>query len=205
VPRNELLQETKRKLGGVTTQAVHARMTSKQKEFAPVSRPDALALVAIDAGIDITKYLEESSVSRIREILKGTSRTKSNKPPQRSNGRSLDVNKSSSKTVYIGREVKLDDPLLTPTMLQDAKHMAQDVYPKIYVFENSVRLFIITVMEKAHGKAWWATHAPNDVQKTVASRQLDEQKSSLARTARSSRNFLLRRRSPQKNRCDKLA
>jgi len=30
-----------------------------------------------------------------------------------------------------------------------------NVYPIIYVFENSVRMFVQKIMEKNHGKDWW--------------------------------------------------
>lgn len=50
------------------------------------------------------------------------------------------------------------------------------VYPKLYVFENSIRNVIMRVLRAKHGKDWWAKCAPIDVQKTVAGRKAKETK-----------------------------
>jgi hypothetical protein len=50
------------------------------------------------------------------------------------------------------------------------------VYPKLYVFENSIRNVIVRVLRAKHGNNWWAGCAPTNVQKTVADRKVHEAK-----------------------------
>ncbi len=48
--------------------------------------------------------------------------------------------------------------------------MAERVYLLLYLFENSVRQFIIRVLTRIHGDAWWAT-VPIDTKRKVQLRK----------------------------------
>lgn len=72
------------------------------------------------------------------------------------------------------RSKELDDPLLPPSVKDEARRMAE-VYPYLYVFENSVRNFIQTAMEKAHGHHWWDGHVGKGVREEVDRRIKEEE------------------------------
>lgn len=48
-------------------------------------------------------------------------------------------------------------PFLDYSVEQDAKKMAETPYYILYLFENSIRKFIDTVLRKKHGNNWWST------------------------------------------------
>jgi len=52
------------------------------------------------------------------------------------------------------KDTEIDDPILQPRIIEDAKKMGE-VYPVIYIFENSVRNFIRKAMDKAYPEGWW--------------------------------------------------
>jgi hypothetical protein len=60
-------------------------------------------------------------------------------------------------------------------MIEEAKKMA-GVYPVVYVFENSVRSLIMSVMTKKHGEDWFKTKVSGKVQKRVQERIDNEDK-----------------------------
>jgi Swt1-like HEPN len=49
-----------------------------------------------------------------------------------------------------------------------------ELYPVVYVFENSVRRFVATVMEKSFGNNWWADKVNPKIQQGVEVRRLAE-------------------------------
>lgn len=60
--------------------------------------------------------------------------------------------------------------LLTPGMIKQAAEMAE-VYPFVYILENSFRELILITLEKKHGKDWWSKATiSSDVRKKVDSR-----------------------------------
>jgi hypothetical protein len=51
-----------------------------------------------------------------------------------------------------------------------------EVYPKMYLLENSIRSVINRVLTAKHGKDWWDTQAPSAVRKLVQGRKDKEDK-----------------------------
>lgn len=49
---------------------------------------------------------------------------------------------------------KSDDPFIDNLMFNAANNNAE-IYPIIYIFENSVRNFVVAVMKKNYGNDWW--------------------------------------------------
>lgn len=64
-------------------------------------------------------------------------------------------------------------PNLPPSVINDAKRMS-DVYPYFYVFENSVRYFIMTTLEDEYGKDWWVKRVNNTINRASMKRRDDE-------------------------------
>jgi hypothetical protein len=54
--------------------------------------------------------------------------------------------------------------------------MARNVYPVMYVFENSVRELVRRVMSREFGDGWWDAKAPDKVRNKVAGRMQEEKR-----------------------------
>lgn len=149
VPSTELRRATQDKLGLRTRQALENRAKTLQKKYGPMSLDEAIALMAHDAGINVSKYLSSMGRDRIRQIEQHRAILDSPEARQRATSRVPRV-----INVVIGGDFDLSDPILPLSVLSDAKAMA-NVYAKLYVFENSVREVINRVMSKRYGDSWW--------------------------------------------------
>jgi len=132
---------------------------------------DGIYLLAAQSGINLNKYLPREKVSEIRELL---FRIKQDEPLSRSL-------KSTSKKIIpkiisttVGKEFKISDPLLTQSILEESKNMSEQVYPLLYVFENSVRMMISYVMQKKYGSNWWDINISTDIRNEVK-RRIDKE------------------------------
>lgn len=71
--------------------------------------------------------------------------------------------------VSFSDDLKIPNPGLPDHILLDAKKMLS-VYPYLYLFENSVRNFIIDVMAQKHGPEWWKQKVGNPIQSKAEDR-----------------------------------
>lgn len=140
----ELLQtKTKR-----TPQRIYQMIEAKRKEHGfAISKETAAYVVAGENGIDISDYLDEDELRKVREIIDSS-------VPTATRPRSPIKPTPDQITVSFEKGLKVQDPYLPKRLLEDAKRMA-NVYPVVYVFENSVRNLILSVMEAKFGKDWW--------------------------------------------------
>jgi len=86
--------------------------------------------------------------------------------------------KQANRTVYIGKNIEFEDPLLSKIVLDDAKRMTY-IYGVIYIFENSLREVIRVIMTKKYGSDWWEKMTNpkiENIKKKVKSRKEDEKK-----------------------------
>jgi hypothetical protein len=139
-------------------------------DHGPMSTQEATYVIAHQAGLDLTKYLDPDGVNRVRDLIP--------KGPQETT--SAPIKKTSRNTkrctvVRIEPNIPQVDALLSTTLAEDAKKMAL-VYPKYYVLENSVRVVIKRILEKTHGKNWWKLKVANPVQVKVTERMQNEAK-----------------------------
>lgn len=54
--------------------------------------------------------------------------------------------------------------------------MSENVYPLLYILENSIREVILRVMQNKYGDDWWDTKVPNPIKKEVQDRINHENK-----------------------------
>ncbi len=54
--------------------------------------------------------------------------------------------------------------------------MAEEVYPLLYVFENSARTLVARVLRARHGSDWWESRVPERIRNVVKLRKDDEAK-----------------------------
>ena len=126
--RNSLLAKLK-----VTPQRMSQKIAGIKKQYGPMSTEDGTYLLAHNEGLDLSKFLARDTVDRIRGMV-GTKGGAPALQPARK-GKSP----SPARTpVRIGRQVDATDPLLPPSVIADAKDMAE-IYPHLYILENSIR------------------------------------------------------------------
>ncbi len=136
----------------VSANTIYSGIHKVRKRFGnSISKEEASYIYASDLGIDIYKYLKDNAEfrSHVSGLISSVQRTSSdNKVVKKVSGKPKII-----KILKI-KETQIDDPLLPQRVIVDAKKMAE-VYPLIYIFENSARNFIRKAMNKAFPEGWW--------------------------------------------------
>lgn len=156
---------------GVSQQRLSQRVAQVKRLYGPMSTEDGTYVLAHQQGLDLTKYLDVPTVDRVRGLLpKEAGQTTPAPVPRRQT-----TKKAATRAVRIAPGMEVVDAMLPASVAEAAKKMA-DVYPKFYVFENSLRNVIKRVLSAKYGKNWWATRSPTDVQNRVKDRKGKETK-----------------------------
>lgn len=138
-----------------------------------------LGYIANDLKIKLRRYYSQEIIEKIK-----SANTKFNSSSnQKSNKKNISKSRDSySKTLTIKLNQKINeikDPLLPQNVINEARDMSF-VYPIIYLFENSIRNFIIIVMETEFGRNWWNdkitkhNHLKKSISDVVESRKKEE-------------------------------
>jgi hypothetical protein len=159
------------KLGGVSRQAINERAQRLARRL-PMSPEDAEYVIAHQQGVPLGRYLDADTLTRISGYvtqLNGVAAQRQSAAPKA---------KATAKQVVVEiGGIKIDAvPGLTPAHAKEAKIMAEKVYPVLYVFENSVRDVIASVLEANFGADWWEKAVPDPIKKEVAKRMKKEGK-----------------------------
>jgi len=130
--------------------------------------------VAYELGIPIKiirKYFDEEVIKNVRSFLQPE------KPEKRESRKVIKektIVKIKSLKINLDKVFKeIKEPLLPLRIFEEAKKMAE-CYPIFYVFENSIRNFIILIMERKYGKNWWMDKVPKRIQREVEDRMKKE-------------------------------
>jgi hypothetical protein len=150
---------------GVTTQRL-SQLTKARKGELPMSTPHAVYTLAHEHGIDIYKHLDPEEAREVRGLMadlrKGRSSNGSVAAEPRPIRKRSKAAKKQVKVAIAGVDVgKI--PGLKQSHANEAKRMAEDVYPLLYIFENSVRDLVELVLRDKYGKDWWDDEAPRKV------------------------------------------
>lgn len=162
--RTDLLEKL-----GVTPQRLYQRVDQIKRTYGPMSTEEGTYFLAHQEGMDLTKYLDSETVGGIRSMVQKGGAV----PPAIT--RSGAKKGPASRPIRIAPKLEIVDAMLPTRISEDAARMA-DVYPKLYVFENSMRSVITRILEAKHGKGWWSKRVPADVQARVKGRKDDEDK-----------------------------
>lgn len=154
----------------IKTSQIYARANALATKTQTTTE-DGIYLLAAQSGINLRKYLPRDKVDAIRHLVLQVNHDAG--PPA--------VLKAPSKkatfkvgSMTIGKTLSVGDLLLPLKMLAEAKEMAEEVYPLLYVFENSVRMIIVRVMQKAHGLDWWDVKVGRGIREEVQRRRAKE-------------------------------
>jgi len=145
----------------------------------PMGTDDAVYVLAHQNRLDLTKYIDDkAAVDRIRGLVPRNAgpvaavATPSKKAPAAA---IVNTRTPVSRTIRIGSTAAAADLLLPKVFEDDAERMS-NLYPKMYLLENSIRNVIGRVLAAKYGKGWWALCAPTDVQHRVQDRKAKEAK-----------------------------
>lgn len=129
-----------------------------------VTKEQAAALIAGENNVNISKILKPEELAEIRNV-KGIQVT----PIIKRKIKNHKSERNISLNLELPHGVKISDPLLPQSIVKDASKMA-NIYLKIYLFENSIRNLILSVLKGKYGTNWWDKCVPTDTKKEVQKR-----------------------------------
>jgi Swt1-like HEPN len=149
------------------------RLIAQRARELPSTNVEALWSLAHEHGLRLQNYLTSEQIARVRGLRSGASAPQPSSRP--APARQPASKKSPRRTVSltIGEVSFGEIPGLKASHAEEAKAMAERVYPLLYVFENSVRDLIELVLKARYGSGWWATAVPARVRE--AAENLKEQ------------------------------
>ncbi len=158
----------------ITPQALSQR-AQKIKVLVPMTTQQAVCIIDQRNGIKLDKYLDEEMIHQIRGLLQQVT------PPSQ-----ITIKKVEQRTgkqtprqyvIRIGKQLKFTDPLLPRSKLSEANEMS-NIFPYLYLLENSIREFIDRIMTTQYGANWWYSYVSPELQKEVIKRMSDDKKDS---------------------------
>lgn len=156
-----------REKSGLSNPGIYHKISKKKEELGYAFSNNTTAIVlASDLGIDVFPYLSEDELIDYREarkmgptIIKEVNR-QVERPPVK---------------IIFSDKIDIDCPNLPQNVFQDAKRMSE-VYPYFFIFENSIRFFIINTLEEKYGENWWEKCVNPETIKKVKERIKKEDK-----------------------------
>lgn len=166
---NRALKTALLKRLGVTSQRLSQRVRKMYDDHGPMSTEQATYVIAYQEGLGLEKYLDKETIDEVRSLVPREAAKQVPAPKKKRQ-------RTAKRTVVISikPDISQIDALLSTTLARDAKKMAEEVYPRYYVLENSIRDVIKRILEDAHGKGWWQTRVKKDVKDKVAGRKKKE-------------------------------
>lgn len=161
---------------GVSQQRLSQRVVARKAEL-PMNTELATYTIAYEEGLDISKYLGAQVVAEVRGLVAQlkTIAPAAAAPAARTK---VTAGREAHKVVLVSiAGINVEHlPGMSATRARDAKLMAEKVYPMLYVFENSAREVISTILRREVGQDWWEQVVPKKVQATAAKHKADEAK-----------------------------
>jgi hypothetical protein len=139
-----------------------------------MSTEEAVYLLAHEAGIKIDKYLSGDEVARVRALVPHGERAASQR---RATPIKSKEGARAPRVLSIANKVRVSSTMLSAAKLAEAKEMSE-LYPILYVLENSMREVVKRVMASKYGTGWWDTQLTSgklkSAHQTAASRMTKE-------------------------------
>jgi len=145
-------------------QQLSARVRQISKAV-PMTAADAQAIVAHQEGIRIDRFLKGEDLERVQGLIarlngaEGVAAASRSTPaaPRRGGSQARRGGPAPRpRGLTFPGEIKIENPLLPESKLLEAKAMAE-IYPLLYVIENSMRELVQRVMRAKYGADWWST------------------------------------------------
>jgi hypothetical protein len=160
----KLLSRIKSKLK-VGNRRVYELIDEKMRE---THLPRHLAAVALASthGINISKFVTDDDLATIRTAIGSVPHPSDQ--TQRAKTRSDGEPKRPSQPHGVYKDPFVDDLLVA------AASKNAELYPIVYVFENSVRRFVAMIMQEKFGPQWWEDKVDDKIKNTVQIRRVEE-------------------------------
>ncbi len=162
----------------ITKQALSQRAKRLKDTYGPMTTEEAVYVMAHLEGIDLSKHLSLSVLDRIRALVPRQT-VPAPAMPSRQSQKKAKRPKPKQYTAY---------PLVSASEVNVANHLGSEVYPQVFILENSIRKLIKDRLSKLD-KSWWDKLVPPDVQGNVA-RTMKREKRYTYREARGSHPLL---------------
>lgn len=149
--RRELLDRL-----GITRQGLSYRAKKIKEAYGPMTTEEAVYVIAHLEGIDLSRHLPIAILDRVRALVP---REIQYSPTKRS---ADDAKKPKPR---VSRRKK-PYPLVTKDQAKMAEDVGGQVYPLLFIVENSIREFI-SVRLSTKGSDWWDKSVPQRVKQRV--------------------------------------
>lgn len=167
---NQELQKALLKKLNVTRQRLSQRAQA-MKRVLPMTTEQAVYVIAHEEGLDITRYLSGEETAEVRQLVSclgpAAPKERQDTAAPRGHARPVRVTISVSPAAL---------GVIASAHANEAKMMAERVYPMLYLFENSLRDLIERVLRAAYGDEWWAEAVPKKVRDTAERHKTSEDK-----------------------------
>lgn len=143
---------------GISPQALSQRAKTLKKKYGPMSSEDAVYVIAHVEGIDLSRFLPLAIQDRIRTLVP----------------RELQATVKPKKAPRVPRGAKrrkpkaIPYPLVDPKTIEAANFLGANVFPQVFILENSIRALIEATLSKLDID-WWNKYVPTEVRNNVAS------------------------------------
>lgn len=148
--RSELLKRL-----GVSKQALSQRANKIKESYGPMSTEEAVYVIAHLEGIDLSKHLSLAELDRVRALV-----------PRQSTPSLTRIQRPKGKTTLRKKEIRVY-PLVSQSSAKMATQLGSEVFPLVFVLENSIRGLIKKRLSNI-GDDWWEQAVPDDVKRNVA-------------------------------------
>jgi len=149
-------------------QTIRQTISNIRTKNAGLSYNAAAHVFAQKHKVSVFRYLDDKDGETLSKYNASTRTSSNNSGKARS--------RKFEQIIRIGPLGDIKDPVISAKIAKDAKEMA-NVYPFIYVFENSVRIIVTKVLELKYGKDWWKKAKINrKISDKVKIRKKDEDK-----------------------------
>lgn len=153
------------------------RLIAKRAAELPSTHEQALFTLAHDHGLKLSNYLTPAQIAEVRGLVQG--RPNAVVAPAPASGSRRAAPRKASRTtvsVNIANSTFGEIPALKRSHADEAKAMAERVYPLFYMFENSVRDLIELVLKANYGVDWWTKAIPAKVRDAADNLKEQEKK-----------------------------
>jgi hypothetical protein len=127
----------------ISKQALSQRAKRLKDTYGPMTTEEAVYVIAHLEGIDLSKHLPLSVLDRIRALV----------PRQTVPARAMPTRQSQKKTKRPKRKQQTPYPLVSASEVNVANHLGSEVYPQVFILENSIRKLIKDRLSKID-KSW---------------------------------------------------
>ncbi|HBB87603.1 MAG TPA: hypothetical protein DC047_08310 [Blastocatellia bacterium] len=144
----------------ISPQALSRRAGKIKERYGPMTTDEATYVIAHMEGIDISRYLDLTTLDRIRALV----------PRDLSQTLTARTKKARKKNFRTSSY-----PLVSPAMVSSAVALGAEVFPELFVLENSIRTLIHKRLSTI-STDWWQHLVPGDVIRNVRRTMTNEKR-----------------------------